>query len=136
MKKTIFQKLSTNFPAKKLKTFFDETLSGKTLNQCKGLINKSTIIGAFDDKKLIGIARAVDDGVYGFLADIVVNKKYRHNGIGSKLVEMLCKELIKKNIKVIHCSTEKKLIPFFKKANKNFKYGSSDTTLYLMSYKK
>jgi len=129
-----YKKLSKNFPAKKLKIFYDEVFPGKTLRQCQNMIkHSSVIVGAFDKNTLVGIGRALDDTVYAFITDIIVNLKYHKRGIGTKIVKMLCDKLIKKNIKMIHCSTIKKLAPFYQSAAK-FEYNSDDITLYLKNF--
>lgn len=126
-----YKKLSSKFPAKKLKIFFDESFHGKTLSQCQNIINySSVIIGAFDNKRLIGIGRSLDDKVYAFITDIIVNPNYRGKSIGSEIIKILCDQLIKRKIKVIHCSTEKKLVPFYQKVMK-FEYDPKYITLFL-----
>jgi ribosomal protein S18 acetylase RimI-like enzyme len=129
-----YKKLSRDFSAKDLKKFFDETLPGKDIRQCRNIVKfSSVIIGAFDKDKLIGIARALDDTVYAFICDILVNPNYRGQGIGTKITEELVKQLVKRNIKVIHCSTSRKFIPFLKRAAK-FKYDPDNITLYLKNF--
>ena len=130
----IYQKLSKQFPAKKLKNFYDQVLPGKTLEQCQNLIKKSSIIiGAFDKNELIGIGRALDDGVYAFITDIMVRPNHQKKGVGSSITKMLCDSLLKKNIKMIHCSTSKRLIPFYQKSA-GFEFDSDDVTLYLKNF--
>lgn len=132
--KISYKKLPKNFSAKKLKNFCDQVLPGKTFQQCQKMIKYSSVfIGAFNKNTLIGIGRALDDTVYAFITDIIVNPKYRKKGIGTKIVKTLCDQLIKKNVKMIHCSTSKKLVPFFKSAAK-FNYNSNDITLYLKNF--
>jgi len=128
------KKLPRSFSAKKLKIFYDEAFPGKTLRQCQKMIkHSSVIVGAFDKNTLVGIGRALDDTVYAFITDIIVSPKYQKKGIGAKIVKMLCDQLIKKNIKMIHCSTSKKLAPFYQVAAK-FEYDSDDITLYLKNF--
>lgn len=130
----LYKKLPKNFTAKKLKIFYDEAFSGKTLRQCQNIIkHSSVIVGAFDKNVLIGIGRALDDTVYAFITDIIVNPKYQKKGIGAKIVKLLCDHLVKKNVKIIHCSASKKLVPFYKLAAK-FEYDSDDITLYLKNF--
>lgn len=124
-----YKKLTKRFPAEKLKHFFDEVLPGKSLSQCKNIIKHSVIIGAFDNDKLVGIARGLNDSVYGFITDVIIKPEYRRKGIGGKAVKMICGDLKRKGVKIIHCSTDKKLIKFFQSAEK-FKYDSNDITLY------
>ena len=131
-----YKKLSKRFPDKTLKNFFDESLPGKTLQQCRNIIKySSVIIGAFDNNKLISISRALDDTVYSFVADVVVNLNYQRKGIGKKILKTLCNELIKKDVKIILCKTSKNLVPFYKSAA-NFKYNPKDVLVYIKNYKK
>jgi ribosomal protein S18 acetylase RimI-like enzyme len=127
-----YRKLSSSFPATGLKHLFDVSLPGKTLAQCRQIIKKSTIIGAFEGKTLVGIARSLDDDVYAFLTDVLVNPDYRGRGIGSVLVEKLCVALKAKNIKVVSCETDVPLISFYRKAA-GFKYSKGDITMYLFN---
>lgn len=129
-----YKKLSKKFPADKLKFFFNESSPGKTLSQCQNIIDHSSvIIGAYDKNRLIGIGRSLDDKVYAFITDIIVNRDYRGKGIGSQIVKALCDQLIKRNIKMIHCSTEKKLVPFYQSKVK-FEYDPKDITLFLKNF--
>jgi len=130
MVKVTYKKITKKFSAKKLKDFFTESFPGKTLSQCQNIIkHSSVIIGAYDKNHLVGIGRALDDEVYAFITDIIVNPNYRGNNIGTKIVKILCSELKKRKIRVIHCSTEKKLIPFYQGVG--FKYNKNDITLFL-----
>jgi len=129
-----YKKLTRKFPAKKLKIFYNESLPGKTLSQCQNIIDHSSvIIGAYDKNRLVGIGRSLDDKVYAFITDIIVNPGYRGQGIGSEIVKVLCDQLVKRKIKVIHCSTEKKLVPFYQKKVK-FEYDKDDITLFLKNF--
>lgn len=123
-------KITKRFSAYELKKFFDRNLQGKTTSQCKKIINKSSlVVGIFIGKELIGIGRALDDGVYAFITDIIVDQNYQRKGIGTMIVKELCRLLNRKRIKVIHCSTDKGLIEFYKKSG-NFKYLPEDVTLF------
>ncbi|OMF21480.1 GNAT family N-acetyltransferase [Paenibacillus sp. FSL H8-0548] len=52
------------------------------------------IISAWDEDKLVGIARAITDYVYCcYLSDLAVDDKYQKLGIGKKLVELLRESL-------------------------------------------
>jgi GNAT superfamily N-acetyltransferase len=54
-------------------------------------------ISAYDDQSLIGIGRLVSDGaLYAFVCDMIVDPKYRKQGIGASILEML-KEKCKKH---------------------------------------
>ncbi|MDQ0112373.1 ribosomal protein S18 acetylase RimI-like enzyme [Paenibacillus harenae] len=52
--------------------------------------NADITISAWDDNKLIGIARALTDYSYCcYLSDLAVDQKYQHQGIGKALVHKL-----------------------------------------------
>lgn len=44
-------------------------------------------VSAYDNDKIIGMARVVGDGSYFTIYDVVVDKNYQGKGIGSKLME-------------------------------------------------
>ena len=56
----------------------------------QGMIDNATlIVTAWDDEKLVGIARALSDLVYiTYLADLAVDEAYQHRGIGKKLIDI------------------------------------------------
>lgn len=56
----------------------------------QGMIDNATILAtAWDDEKLIGIARALSDLVYvTYLADLAVDQAYQHRGVGKQLIEI------------------------------------------------
>jgi ribosomal protein S18 acetylase RimI-like enzyme len=52
--------------------------------------NSDIIISAWDDKKMIGIARAITDYSYCcYLSDLAVDQEYQNQGIGKQLVNKL-----------------------------------------------
>lgn len=52
------------------------------------LDNASIIISAWDGEALVGISRALSDFSYvTYLADLVVDETYQHQGIGKQLIE-------------------------------------------------
>jgi GNAT superfamily N-acetyltransferase len=47
-------------------------------------------IGAYENGKLVGLARAMTDFVYTtYLADLAVDENYQHKGIGKELIRLL-----------------------------------------------
>ena len=49
--------------------------------------NASIVITAWDDDKLVGIARSLSDFSYvTYLADLAVDEAYQHQGIGKQLI--------------------------------------------------
>ncbi len=56
--------------------------------------NADLTFTAWDQNKLVGIARAITDYSYCcYLSDLAVDKAYQHKGIGKHLVELLQEEL-------------------------------------------
>ena len=54
------------------------------------LAHANYYIGAYENGQLVGLARAMTDFVYTtYLADLAVDEKYQHQGIGKKLIKML-----------------------------------------------
>jgi ribosomal protein S18 acetylase RimI-like enzyme len=52
--------------------------------------NSDIIISAWEDNKMIGLARAITDYSYCcYLSDLAVDKKYQNQGIGKQLVNKL-----------------------------------------------
>lgn len=53
----------------------------------EGMIkNSNLVVTAWDDDKLIGIARSVTDYHYAcYLSDLAVDKKYQNDGVGKRL---------------------------------------------------
>lgn len=55
----------------------------------KMYLHSNLIITAWDNEKLVGIARSLTDFCYScYLSDLAVSKEYQHLGIGKKLVEL------------------------------------------------
>ncbi|OCG02223.1 GNAT family N-acetyltransferase [Gilliamella sp. wkB112] len=56
------------------------------------LDNANLMITAWDDQQLIGIARCLTDFVYiTYLADLAVDERYQHQGIGKQLIREIQK---------------------------------------------
>lgn len=54
------------------------------------LAHANYYIGAYENGQLVGLARAMTDFVYTtYLADLAVDEKYQHQGIGKKLIKIL-----------------------------------------------
>ena len=68
--------------------------------------NSLHIIGAFnDEEKLVGVLRAVGDGAsILFIQDILVYPEYQHQGIGTKLLQMILEKY--KNVYQIQLATD------------------------------
>jgi len=54
------------------------------------LAHANYYIGAYESGQLVGLARAMTDFVYTtYLADLAVDEKYQHQGIGKELIKIL-----------------------------------------------
>ena len=67
----------------------------KNVRRIKRMIaNANMTISASDDKKLVGILRAVTDFSYCcYVSDLAIDKKYQGLGIGKKLLNMAQRKL-------------------------------------------
>jgi len=90
---------------------FIELLKASTLGerrpiddyQCiEGMLNNSNlIVSAWDDKKLVGIARSITDFHYAcYLSDLAVDGGYQKRGIGKQL-QVLTQQQLKPKCKLI-----------------------------------
>jgi GNAT superfamily N-acetyltransferase len=60
------------------------------------LAHANYYIGAYENGNLVGLARAMTDFVYTtYLADLAVDEKYQHKGIGKELIKMLKRNIPK-----------------------------------------
>lgn len=48
------------------------------------------------DDKTVGMARAIGDGLYYLIVDVVINKEYQGKGLGKLLIEEIVKEVYNK----------------------------------------
>ncbi|MBM7662995.1 N-acetylglutamate synthase-like GNAT family acetyltransferase [Bacillus mesophilus] len=65
------------------------------LNRLNKMIHEADIlITAWDQEKLVGVARAITDFSYCcYLSDLAVHKDYQKQGIGRRLIELTQKEI-------------------------------------------
>lgn len=77
--------------------------------------NSFLFAGVLKDKKMIGMGRALSDGVSdAYIQDIVVLKQYRKRGIGNKIVKILIKELEKSGVDWIGVVAQPGTTSFYK----------------------
>ena len=70
--------------------------------------NSTCIITAWDNENLIGMARALTDGVrWATIVDVLIHPNYREDGIGSKLINNLI-AMEKMQVRTIYLATPDK----------------------------
>ena len=94
---------------------------GKEL-ACKPLYSSSLIVGAFEEEKLVGIARAMFDGLSAVIMEFCVELEYQgegldivngsligkdDSGLGKKIGEVLINELFRMGADFISCEIVK-----------------------------
>ena len=64
------------------------------------MIAGSTVfVGAYDDGRLVGMGRAISDGVSdGCIQDVIVDRAYRRCGIGASIVRLVAAELRRRGV--------------------------------------
>ena len=56
----------------------------------RALLNSSTVITAWDNKRLVGLARAIDDGgMLAYIHYVLVHPDYHKNGIARNMIERM-----------------------------------------------
>ena len=56
----------------------------------KALMNSQTVITAWDNEKLVGLARAIDDSeMVAFVHYVLVNPEYHGQGIAGNMIQMI-----------------------------------------------
>lgn len=51
------------------------------------------------NNKTVGMARAIGDGLYYLIVDVIINKEYQGNGLGKLLIEEIIKDIYNKTKK-------------------------------------
>lgn len=64
----------------------------------KAIRNSTIIKKATCDNKIVGMARAIGDGMSYLLVDVVVSSKYQKQGIGKKLVNSIIDDIKKETM--------------------------------------
>lgn len=70
----------------------------------KAIQNSTIVKKALYDNEVVGMARAIGDGMSYLLVDVVVSSKYQKSGIGKKLVISIIEDA-KNNTLTGECST-------------------------------
>lgn len=86
----------------------------RTEQDMEKMLSQTLAVGAWENNKLIGFARAITDGVFrAYIEDVVIHSSFNRNGIGTMLIAKLIEEL--SNIDVISLFCEEDLIAFYNK---------------------
>ena len=91
-------------------------LSGKYPSQLyKALINSSTVLTAWDNGRLIGLVRVMDDTLMtAFIHYVLVHPEYQGRGIAGRMVEYI-KEKYKNFMYLELMPEDKNNVPFYEK---------------------
>lgn len=82
---------------------------------CEGFARSLVILGAYEGEKLLGILRAVGDGVtIVFVQDLLVLPEYQRKGIGSALLRTLLDRYAQVRQVELATDNDPKTIAFYK----------------------
>ena len=81
----------------------------------KALMNSSTVLTVWDEKKLIGLTRVLDDSeMLAQIHYVLVDPDYQGMGIAGKMIEYI-KEKYKNFMYIYGMPEDKKNVPFYQK---------------------
>ena len=108
MRQSIEISLNKNrpIPPRALRTLYDSEpwWPERSLEDMEFVLSGYPAIGAWDDDRLIGFARAVTDGRFrAYVEDVLVLEEYRSDGIGRKILERLLRELEEIHVVTLFC---------------------------------
>ncbi len=79
----------------------------RTKDGIRKLLAHGIVLGAWEEKQLIGFCRAVSDGVYrAYVEDVVVLRTHRGQGIGRQMMDKMMKELSGIEVVSLFCSAK------------------------------
>lgn len=88
------------------------------------LDNTQLTLGVWDNEYLIGFGRVMTDDVYrAWIEDIVVDEKYRKQGVATHMVEKMLKRL--EHVELIILDCEESLVSFYERFKFQRKNGAS-----------
>lgn len=98
------------------------------------ILNKSAFVySVWDDKKLVGMGRLLEDGIVCNIYDIVVHKDYQNKGIGKMIMNNLMNWIKDKDYTHVSLFVQPEnknfLIPFYEKFG--FKLADTGMVVYL-----
>ncbi|WP_152400666.1 GNAT family N-acetyltransferase [Paenibacillus cellulositrophicus] len=103
-----------NIPADQVKQLYDHLgwWPERTLADIESMLGSSIAVGAWDEDRLVGFARAVSDGLFrAYIEDMGVHEDYRKRGLGREIVDRITAEL--GDIHVVSLFCESGLVDFY-----------------------
>ena len=98
----------------------------------KALLNSSTVITAWDGKKLVGLARVLDDSeMTAYMHYVLINPKYQGHHIAHTMIEMV-KEKYKNYLYIEIMPEEKKNVAFYERFG--FKIMEGGTAMQICNF--
>lgn len=98
----------------------------------KALMNSSTVLTAWDQNKLVGLVRLLDDSeLVAFMHYVLVHPFYQGNGIAGKMIEII-KEKYKSYLYIEIMPAESKNAAFYEKYG--FKIMEDGVAMQLCNY--
>ena len=95
------------------------------------LENSAIIVTAKDGDKIVGAVRAISDmSRHSMVVDLIVDEKYRRQGIGTRLMEIIVEELKNKTERSIGLVTDPKL-PWLEDFYKRIGFAELEGGIYL-----
>lgn len=104
-------KINVPLSAKELASVFKNSGIKRPINDLqrlqKMIEHADLLITAWEEKQLIGVARAITDYSYCcYLSDLAVDKRFQGNGIGKELVRLVQEEISEKVALILLASNE------------------------------
>ena len=99
---------------------------GRSIEGIQTMLEGTAIVlGAWEDNRLIGFARAITDSTYrALIDDVAIDTPKRGQGIGSSLMQQLVKRLTEMDVEEVflHCGDQ--VVPFYQQLG--FEVSDSD----------
>ena len=90
---------------------------GRSIDGIQTMLEGTAIVlGAWEDDRLIGFARAITDSAYrALIDDVVIDTPKRGQGIGSSLMHQLVKRLTEMEVEEVFLRCGDQVVPFYQR---------------------
>jgi len=90
---------------------------GRSIDGIQTMLEGTAIVlGAWEDDRLIGFARAITDSTYrALIDDVVIDTPKRGQGIGSSLMHQLVKRLTEMEVEEVFLRCGDQVVPFYQR---------------------